>query len=179
MRTLLFFAATGALIACACALVGCGGGTAQPPPGDASLTLGTAASDGTGFVDLSGDATLVPGAQGGFHIWIKYRVAGMAPETVHVHRESRVVASNALVLLTDGNVDVGAAGDGGYWELPSAQPSFMCPTPIGVDVIDQRIVFDVTMTTADGAPLAKASAEATVHCPDGEQAAFCAKICSG
>jgi len=55
----------------------------------------------------------------------------------------------------------------------------MCPTPIGINVIDQRIVFDVTLTTTDGAPLAHSSAEATVHCPDGTQAPFCAKICSG
>jgi hypothetical protein len=151
----------------------------QPPPGDAMLALGTAATDGSGFVALGGDATLVPGAQGGFHIWIKYRISDMAPETVKVHRESRRVSDDALVLLTDGTIDVGAAGSDGWWELPAAQPSFMCPTPIGIDVIDQRIVFDVTMTAEDGSPLAKASAEATVHCPDGDQAAFCAKICSG
>jgi hypothetical protein len=179
MRTVVFLAATSALIACACALVGCGGAKQPPPPGDAMLTLGTAASDGTGFLELGGDATLVPGAQGGFHIWIKYRIAGMAPETIKVHRESRRVSDNALVLLTDGSVDVGDAGSDGWWELPTAQPSFMCPTPIGINVIDQRIEFDVTMTTEAGAPLAKATAEATVHCPDGDQAAFCANICSG
>ncbi|HWE30671.1 MAG TPA: hypothetical protein VHB97_21840 [Polyangia bacterium] len=179
MRTLVFIAVTGALIACACALVGCGGGPTQPPPGDAMLALGTAATDGSGFVALGGDATLVPGAQGGFHIWLKYRVAGMAPATVKVHRESRRVSDDALVLLADGTQDVGAPGDDGWWELPTAMPSFMCPTPIGINVIDERIVFEVTLTTMDGAPLAKSSAEATVHCPDGTQAAFCAKICSG
>jgi len=179
MRTLVFIAATSALIAAACALVGCGGGPMQPPPGDATLALGSAAADGTGFVELGGDATLVPGAQGGFHVWLKYRIEGMAPEKVHVHRESRRVSDDALVLLADGTQDVGAPGDDGWWQLPTALPSFMCPTPIGINVIDQRIVFDVTLTTVDGAPLAHSSAEATVHCPDGTQAAFCAKICSG
>jgi hypothetical protein len=179
MRTLVFIAATSALIAAACALVGCGGGPMQPPPGDAMLALGSAAADGTGFVELGGDATLVPGAQGGFHVWLKYRIEGMAPEKVHVHRESRRVADDALVLLADGTQDVGAPAADGWWELPTALPSFMCPTPIGINVIDQRIVFDVTLTTVDGAPLAHSSAEATVHCPDGTQAAFCAKICSG
>ena len=54
MRTLVFIAATSALIACACALVGCGGGTMQPPPGNAMLALGSAAADGSGFVELGG-----------------------------------------------------------------------------------------------------------------------------
>jgi hypothetical protein len=182
MRALVFFAAAGALIAIACALVGCGGaGEKQPPPGDATLDIGTANSDGSGFVALGGDTTLVPGAQGGFHVWIKYRIEGMAPATVNVHRESHRVSDDALVLLTDGTIDVGAPGPGddGWWEMPTALPNFMCPTPIGINVIDERIVFDVRMTAMDGTPLASSTAEATVHCPDGDQAAFCAKICSG
>ena len=180
MRTLAFIAATGALIAAACALVGCGGGGGmQPPPGDAMLALGSAAQDGSGFVALGGDATLVPGAQGGFHIWLKYRVEGMAPEKVKVHRESHRVSDDALVLLADGTQEVGAPDGDGWWTLPQATPSFMCPTPIGISVVDERIVFDVTLTTEDGAPVAKQSAEATVHCPSGDQNAFCLKICSG
>ena len=170
------------LLAIACALGGCGGSGMQPPPGDAMLTVGTAAApDGSGWAALDGDATLVPGAQGGFHVWLKYRVAGMAPEKVKVHRESHRVSDDALVLLTDGTQDVGAPapGNDGWWELPQALPSFMCPTPIGINVIDERIVFEVTLSTMDDQPLAKSSAEATVHCPDGTQAPFCAKICSG
>ncbi|MGZ3425365.1 MAG: hypothetical protein ACXVCV_01895 [Polyangia bacterium] len=170
----------GGALTVALLVAGCGGGGTHPPPGDAMLALGgAAASDGSGFVPLGGDQTLVPGAQGGFHVWLKYRVAGMAPEKVHVHRETRRVSDDALVLLADGTQDVGAADTDGWWELPAALPSFMCPTPIGISVIDERMVFDVTLTTLDGAPLAKSSAEATVHCPTGDQAAFCAHICSG
>jgi hypothetical protein len=180
MRTLVFFAVAGALIAVACALVGCGGaGKMQPPPGDATLDIGTANVDGSGFVTLGGDTTMVPGAQGGFHVWITYRIEGMAPATINVHRESRRVSDNALVLLTDAQLDVGTPGDDGWWEMPTAQPSFMCPTPIGISVIDERIQFEVTMKAMDGTPLATSTAQATVHCPDGAEAAFCQKICSG
>jgi hypothetical protein len=168
-----------AVIALLAGLTGCSGGGTHPPPGPGMLALGGAASDGSGFVPLGGDATLVPGAQGGFHIWLKYRVEGMVPQKVHVHRESHRVSDDALVLLADGTQDVGTPGDDGWWELPAALPSFMCPTPIGINVIDERIVFDVTLTTEEGAPLAHSSAEATVHCPDGDQAAFCQRICSG
>jgi len=156
-----------------------GCGSTPPPSGPATLALGGATADGSGFTPLAGDQTLVPGAQGGFHIWLKYRVNGMAPAQVHVHRESHRVSDDALVLRADGTQDVGAAGADGWWELPTAVPSFMCPTPIGINVIDERIVFDVTITTLDGAPLAKSSAEATVHCPAGDQATFCQRICSG
>ncbi len=165
------------VVAAALGLVGCGG--APPPTGSATLALGSAATDGSGFAPLAGDQTLVPGAQGGFHVWLKWRVSGMAPEKVHVHRESHRVSDDALVLLADDTQDVGAADADGWWELPAARPSFMCPTPIGISVVDERIVFDVTLTTVDGKPVARSSAEATVHCPAGDQNAFCLKICSG
>jgi len=57
----------------------------------------------------------------------------------------------------------------------------MCPTPIGVQVRDQAIVYRVEIEKDDGTPLASGEAEATPHCPtdDPNQAAFCASICSG
>ena len=171
----LAFVALPALAGCSAppAVHGDGGGSGGAAMSPAQMSL-LMLADGQ-------DATLVPGAQGGFHVWLKYRVAGMAPEKVKVHRESHRVSDDALVLRTDGTQDVGAPapGNDGWWELPQALPSFMCPTPIGINVIDERIVFEVTLSTMDDQPLAKSSAEATVHCPDGTQAPFCAKICSG
>jgi hypothetical protein len=165
------------VVAAALGLGGCGGST--PPPGPATLTLGSAAYDGSGFVPLDGDQTLVPGSQGGFHVWLKYRVSGMTAAQVHIHRESHRISDDALVLRADGTQDVGTPGPDGFWELPSPLPSFMCPTPIGISVVDQRIVFDVTLTATDGSTLATSSAEAIVHCPTGDQQAFCLNICSG
>jgi hypothetical protein len=157
---------------------GCGG-MAPPSHTAAQVTLGSAAFDGSGFVPLGGDETLVPGAQGGFHIWIKYRVAGMAPQKVRVQRTARRVSDGALVLTTEGTQQIGPPSSAGYWELPTALPSFMCPTPIMVNVIDQRIRFELQLTAEDGTPLADEHGEATVHCPTGDQAAFCQRICSG
>jgi hypothetical protein len=145
----------------------------------AQVTLGGTALDGSGFVALAGDQTLVAGAQGGFHVWLKYRVTGMAPAHVRIHREVHRVSDDASILRTDGTQDVGAPSAAGYWELPTALPSFMCPTPIGVNVIGERVVFDVTLQSDDGAALGHGSAEAIVRCPDGDQSAFCARICSG
>jgi hypothetical protein len=182
MPRLVAVLAFAGVVAAALGLVGCGGSAhppPPPPPGYATLALGSAASDGSGFVPLDGDQTLVPGAQGGFHVWLRWRVQGMAPATVHVHRESHRVSDDALVLLADGETDVGAPDADGWWSLPAALPSFMCPTPIGISVIDQAIEFDVTLTDDAGTLVAKQSAEATVHCPTGDQNAFCLKICSG
>ena len=162
------------------ALAGCGGpGMPPPPPGNVKLTLGSAMLDGSGFVPLAGDQTLVAGAQGGFHVWIKYRVHGMAPATLSVHRTSRRASDGALVLLSDGTVDVGAAGPDGWWELDHALPNFICPTPLGVDVIDQLLDFDVTLHDDQDTIVASTHAEATVHCPAGSDADLCRRICAG
>ena len=180
MRTLVFIAATSALIAAACALVGCGGGPMQPPPGNAMLALGTAATDGSGFVALGGDATLVPGAQGGFHVWLKYRIEGMAPEKVNVHRESRRVSDDALVLLADGSARrrrarrrrlVAAADGAAVVHVPDADRHQRHRPAHGLRRHAHR--------PSTARRWRSSSAEATVHCPDGAQAAFCAKICSG
>jgi hypothetical protein len=160
--------------------VGCGGGPVQTmPPGMGSITLGTTALDGSGFVPLEGDQPLVPGAQGGFHIWLKYRVKGMAPGKVMVKRPARRVSDDRLLLTTMGAQEVGEASADGTWELPNAIPSFMCPAPLGVKVFDEPVVFDVVITTEDGTVLGEGTAEATPRCEPGAQQPFCEKICTG
>ncbi len=162
------------------ALAACGADPAVP--GDAAtaaIVLGTVASDGTGFEPMTGDQPLIPGAQGGFHVWLKYRVAGIAPGTVRVVRTVRRVADGRLILMTDGAQDIGAAGTDGWWELPAPVPSFMCPAPLGVRVNDELVRFDVTLVDpTSGATLVEGTADATPRCPaDGDQAAHCLAIC--
>jgi len=164
-------------------LAAAGGCTAPPPPSSIQLTLGTTATtDGSGFTPLTGAQPLVPGAQGGFHIWLKLRVAGMAPRAVKVERTARRVSDNRLLLTTEQVLDVGAAGPDGYWELPTAIPSFMCPSPIGVSVVDTPARFTVRFVDDDlKTILVEESAEATPECPpEGDpQREFCYRICTG
>ena len=157
---------------------GCGGaGSARVDA--VELTLGTAAHDGSGFLPLSGDQTLVEGAQGGFHIWIKYRIAGMGADRLLIDRTARRASDARLILdVPEALIDVGAPSADGYWEIPSALPSFMCPAPIGVSVIDQPIDFDVVLKDQAGTELAHATATATPHCPSDAET-FCQQICSG
>ncbi len=158
-------------------LAGCGG---EPPvTGPGSITLGTTTTAGEGFFALEGDQTLVPGAQGGFHVWLKYRIQGMSAGKVMVKRTARRVSDDRLILTTEASQEIGPASTGGYWEVPSAIPSFMCPSPLGVKVFDIPVVFDVKVVGADGQTLAESSAEATPHCPTDEQGDFCRSICSG
>jgi hypothetical protein len=158
-------------------LAGCGG--VHPQPGASDVTLGTTNLDGSGFLPLSGDQTLVPGAQGGFHVWLKYRVTNMPTEKVQVHRVVRRTSDNALILTADGTVELGPPGDDGAWQLPTAIPSFMCPTPIGVRVMDEEVHFDLTLTDESGVRLGEGTATATPRCPTDAQSDFCARICAG
>jgi hypothetical protein len=159
-------------------LAGCGA-QMRPPPGPSDVVLGTSALDGSGFTELVGDQTLVAGSQGGFHIWIKFRVTGMAPGRVVVHRTARRVSDDRLILRADGTQDIGEPSADGFWETPNAIPSFMCPTPIGVNVIGEPIAFDLQILDEHGSVLGETKAQATPLCPTGDQGSFCMRICSG
>lgn len=171
MRLLLLF-----LSACA---ADAGGAADAPSPdaGSVELVLGTTAADGSGFLPLAGDQTLVSGSQGGFHVWLKVRV-GHASGALALHRTARRVSDAKLILDTQGALQVDAVA-GGTWEQPSAIPSFMCPTPIGVAVRDQAVRLEATLLDPLGATLAAASAEFTPRCPDGAELEHCLDICSG
>jgi hypothetical protein len=161
---------------------GCGAPVDLPPPpnGDASLALGGTDADGQGFVPLSGDVTLVPGAQGGFHVWLKYRIAGMPPGPMRVrHGAVRVDDGRPVLVGQSRPVNLGTPDADGAWEAPTAAPAFMCPAPIGVRIDGALIRFRVELLDADDHPVVTGQAEATPHCPEGDQATFCARICSG
>jgi len=172
----------------------CGPGPTGPPPVGAvdmtqavvlTVQLGTIADPAqadSAFVALvdGQDATLVEGAQGGFHVWLKLRVAG-GPRALTLAKTAYRVSDNALVLRTTGALlQVGAPGPGGTWELPTATPMFMCPSPIGIKVIDTPISYEITLS--DGAAtVAHGQVTLTPHCPaaPADTAAFCNRICVG
>jgi hypothetical protein len=168
------------LVHCLVLLAGCAAETAQPPPPDATnivVTLGTLGADG-GFAALAGDQTLVPGAQGGFHVWLEYEITGMAAGQVNVLRTARRISDGKLILKTTNQVMV-QPDPSGFWMTPNALPNFMCPAPIGVQVNDQPIHFELQISDDAGNLLATGTADATPHCPDGDQHDFCVMICSG
>lgn len=172
------------ILASACAALllaaGCGDPVA-PEPLPAELEVGIGQADGTGFIAIAdgADVELVPGAQGGFHIWVNVRVHGAAGE-LFLEREARRVVDDELVSLAIPQyIAVSDQAMDGWWDNPGAMPSFMCPAPLGIDVFDQELYFDVRLVDDTGAVLAADSMALTARCPDGPQADFCRQICSG
>jgi len=172
-------AALAVTVVMAGASAGCGGGQTTPQ-GPAYLLVGGAEASGDGFVPLTGDVTLVPGAQGGFHVWLKYRVTGMPAGPMRVrHSAARAEDGRPVLVGQSRPVDIGAPGPDGAWEAPKAVPAFMCPAPVGTPIDGTPIKFRVELLDANDHAVLSGDAEATPHCPDGDQATFCAHICSG
>ena len=142
-----------------------------PPPTAGTLTLGMSdASDAfLPFIDGQ-DVTLVSGAQGGFHVWLRYRYDGTPGGNAKLSRGAHRLADDAIVLRTNAEITVAAES--------ALMPMFMCPSPIGLSVIDQPIVFSLGMDADDGTPLAAQHITLVPHCPDAERD-FCLRICTG
>lgn len=159
-----------------------------PPPPPGQLSLGTLDTQGR-WVDLieGAEVPLVPGAQGGFHVWLKYRISGLSGR-VRVSRIAERLGPGGTRqrVLTAPSTVLELPADSSPWETPDPIPSFMCPTPIGVSVLDAPVEFLVTMEVAEPtvqppATLARAAVTLRPHCPpegDGTRP-FCLQICSG
>lgn len=164
-----------------------------------ALTLGTidaVATMQTGmpvWVDLSDGQSVqvAPGSQGGFHVWTMYRVAeNTQARKLHVQRIADRIATDGTrqrVLSTDGVLDLPAQLPGEVWQTPSPIPSFMCPTPIGVSILDAPVELDVKLIedqvsgVADSRVLGEAHVRLNLTCPpQGDpQHDFCISICKG
>lgn len=175
-------------LACAClAATGCGDGgpvtvDAGPP---AEIEAGTSGADGNGYVATTDgtDVSLVPGAQSGFHVWLNVRVRGIAGELA-IERAARRQSDGVLVFRgLPQRFEVPDAALDDWWESPVAAPAFMCPSPIGIQVFDEALVFEVRLLDPEAeegaSPLAEDTLVLIPHCPAGEQAEFCVSICSG
>jgi hypothetical protein len=136
-------------------------------------------ADGSGFHTVR-DFTpldLIPGAQGGFHVWINYSLEGVAGP-VYVEREARREADGELILRAlRQKIEVPEEAMEDWWDNPYSAPAFMCPTPIGLSVIDEPIVVTVRILDMDEQVLAEESLIVVPHC--NLQSEFCQSICSG
>ena len=152
--------------------------------GVARITLGGVDGIDGGFVALADqqDAALIEGAQGGFHVWMKYRVAGLAPGQYQVTRNAHRDRDDKIVLrILPETLTVGPAGGDGYWEAPMAVPMFMCPSPLGVRITDELIRYQIDVLRGDGSTAASGTVRMVPRCPDTPQDKhdFCERICTG
>ncbi len=160
-----------------------------PPPFEISeLEIGGGQSDGSGFVQLTNgtDVTLVSGAQGGFHVWVNARFdlsgATPLPTSVVFERQARLVSTQELVSTTKETRDVIRSPDRpDRFEIERAMPMFLCPAPAGIRIEDQRLVLRVRAMPDEESktPIAEGTIELVPHCPTGDLAALCARICAG
>ncbi|GAB4568927.1 MAG: hypothetical protein Tsb0020_22830 [Haliangiales bacterium] len=165
------------LLALALAAPACGG------DGDSDVVIeaGTSNQDGTSFVQVPDgtEVTLEPGAQGGFHIWLNLRVRGISGR-LFVEREARRAVDGALVFRgLRQAIDIAPAAVDDWWESPAAAPAFMCPSPIGIQVYDEPLVFAIRLLDADDQVLASDELALVPRCPEDAQADFCRDICAG
>ena len=193
-RGVLARAAASALLLFGGGAAGCSQTGSQPeadlrPPGDATLALGTVdvAQPGGAWLDLedADDVELAPGAQGGFHVWLLYRTTGLSG-TYRVRRLAerlRPDGGRDRVLTTEGVQPITPPAGGGPYQLPDPLPSFMCPAPIGVNVLDAPIELSVSIAPNESGalPLAEGRVRVRTHCPPAgdPQRDFCLSICKG
>lgn len=176
-----------ALLCVTAAAVGCGGSDATA----LSIQLGTLDPAVPGefvFLPLVDDmqVQLASGAQGGFHIWTLYRVTGNSVDRkVKVRRYIDRLGPGGMrqrVLTGEGSEHLPAESP---WELLTPIPSFVCPTPIGVNALDAPLELKVRFES--DTPMAELLGEQTVRvragCPPSvngdNQYAFCMMICVG
>lgn len=142
----------------------------------AALELGTTDSSG-GFVLLTGDVNATPGSQGGFHINVLYKLPEGGVGTVTFEHRVVRAADDKLVSLGSREWDLGLFKVNS-WSSPNPVNVFICPTPVGIDVIGKELLFTVKAKDSTGKTLASGTARATFRCgPNG--GAFCDSICKG
>lgn len=167
------FAFLGALF-----FLACGPGEARPDAGDAgpqawpddALEIGSNVMND--FAPFPAEVPLVAGAQGGYHVEVRYRVNGMsAPEVLFTHRARKLDGT----LVSRGTRRFDVELDGGVW-VSDMFPVFMCPTPIGVSVSNETVTLEVEATSRDGGVLGRAKGTTKLHCEAGQ---YCEVICKG
>lgn len=139
---------------------------------DGAFTLGAEGADG-GYLALPAELTGTPGAQGGFHVSVLYAVTGEAAAGVVFEHKVRRSSDNTLVSKGQRTFDVGPLSG---WTPQGGIIIFMCPTPVGVNIIDEALRFEVTASQG-GTLLGTASGTAIFRCPQGDS--FCASVCKG
>lgn len=138
---------------------------------DGTLSLGGRDVDG-GFTTLPAESTGEPGSQGGYHVSVMYRVTGESLASVLF--EHRVTRTRDGTLVSKGSRTFDVLGD--PWTTERGVIVFLCPTPVGVDILGEELTFQVTASKG-GSLLGTSSATTVFRCTQGD--AFCASICRG
>ncbi|MEQ8272055.1 MAG: hypothetical protein RMA76_15480 [Deltaproteobacteria bacterium] len=161
-----------------------------PPPGSGALIVGAGEEDGSaGFiaVDDGVDLVLQPGAQGGFHVYVNLRFTEAsldkfgAEEKPLIRRFARRTDAGTLVSRSTHTTTLMPAPDAeGMYDTENSIPVFLCPSPIGVQVAEERLILEVEAAADEDDPEPIIDTlEFVPRCPEGDQEEFCRRICFG
>jgi hypothetical protein len=153
-------------------LCGCG-----PPAPTFAVALQSASLDGMTPQPLESESTLVSGAQGGFHVWLTVKLTGAPLGPMRIKHTIRRQSDGQLFSTGDRTLDVGEGPDG-VWESTPAWPAFLCPSPLGINVLGEPAVIKLELSIKAGTPLGTAEVKSMFLCP-ADQQAFCERICKG
>lgn len=144
------------------------------PAGD--FELGTSSpTDPTVWQGMPASMQLVPGFQGGFHVPVMYRVKHH--DGADLTFEHKVRRSSDGVLVSRGGRVFDVVSDGGTWTSDYEVTVFLCPTPVGITVMDEALTIEVRVVDDASKLKAVGTAQVVVHCPAGDS--FCQSICKG
>ena len=179
------------LIAATTMMIGCG--EPPSPPANQDLIIGTASEDASTFVPVEDGErlTLLPGAQGGFHVFVRVRlgrdyVEQLGSEWI-LKREARRADTSELVSRAEQRVTTTGNGlrmvptdeDPDVFETNRTMLLFLCPTPVGIGIRDQMLRLEVTASSDGNGPGPQGTLLFQPECPESDQRVFCESICSG
>ncbi len=170
MRTLL-------LVSVATALTACPSPNPRPEPlfdedggvlgtplwAEGTLKIGTTDDQGEVFQEIGSQIELHRGPQGGNHTYAKYKVIGQTARDAVFENRVRRAKDGVLVSRGTRTMDV-IPGDGGVWLNDYSITMFLCPTAMGINIVGEPLVFEVTAKSADGGLLQRSSATSTISC---------------
>lgn len=170
MRTLL-------LLSVAFALTACPSPTPRPEPfidedggmlgtprwAEGTLKIGTTDDQGEVFQEIGAQIELHRGPQGGNHTYAKYKVTGQTARDAVFENRVRRAKDGLLVSRGTRTMDV-VPGDGGVWLNDYSITMFLCPTPTGINIVGEPLVFEVTAKAANGEFLGRSTATSTISC---------------
>lgn len=130
--------------------VGCGGDPCADVSGPPALTLGGTDDDGLRFeVFAPGtERNLVPGSQGGMHVWLSARLRGLCPVDAVIDRRVMDETTGSVYQFARGAADWREL-EPGLFELSEPIPLILCPEPLRRPVVGRALRVAVTVTATD------------------------------
>lgn len=174
LRCALALVALGFLSACERGPTLPDGGSGNPDGGSLAFDIGTVGDDGVGYAPMPTQLFGEPGSQGGFHVSVSYRLPEGGVGSITFSHAVRRSSDGVLVSRGSRVFDLGNASEQA-WTAPEAVRVFMCPTPLGVDIVNQALRVEVTAADASGRVLGVSQAQTTFKC----SSSYCTSSCTG